>query len=46
MLKIMAFVARSFSPSDEAKIEPIIGFLESFRKSVYCSPLKLDTSVR
>src|ERR1700690_1327189 len=33
MLKIMAFVARSFSPSDEAKIEPIIGFLESFRKS-------------
>jgi hypothetical protein len=29
--KIVAFVARSFDPADEAKIDPIIDFLESFK---------------
>lgn len=29
---IVAFVARSFDPGDEAKIDPIIKFLESFNK--------------
>jgi hypothetical protein len=31
MPKITAFVARSFDPEDERKIEPILNFLESFR---------------
>ncbi|PYT54336.1 MAG: hypothetical protein DMG43_06550 [Acidobacteria bacterium] len=30
--KIVAFVARSFDPADEAKIDPIIKFLDSFSK--------------
>lgn len=30
--KIVAFVARSFDPNDEAKINPITKFLESFNK--------------
>src|SRR5713101_3299339 len=29
--KIVAFVARSFDPADDAKIEPIIRFLDSYR---------------
>ena len=29
--KIVAFVARSFDPADEAKIEPITKFLDSFK---------------
>ena len=30
--KIVAFVAKSFDPADEAKIDPIIKFLDSFSK--------------
>lgn len=30
--KIVAFVAKSFDPADEAKIDPIANFLESFSK--------------
>ena len=30
--KIVAFVARSFDPADEVKIDPIIKFLDSFSK--------------
>jgi len=29
--KIVAFVARSFNPADETKIDPIIKLLESFK---------------